>query len=135
MPWKKLAYYDEVAVLTDAAPATVGTAVATGTGTTAARADHVHALGAGVVDNATIALASGVLGVKGYGIGAAQIATGAVGAAAIGSNAVGAEEIDETATNIAFANLILTPATSCASTAEGAIFYDSDDDHFYGYVV
>jgi len=44
--WKKLAYYDEVAILSDATPQPVdGTAGAAGTGTEASRADHIHALG------------------------------------------------------------------------------------------
>ena len=46
MAWKKLAYLDEVASLSDATPQAVdGSAASAGTGTAAARDDHVHALG------------------------------------------------------------------------------------------
>ena len=46
MSWKKIPWYDEVAVLTSTAPEPVdGTAEAVGTSGEAARADHVHALG------------------------------------------------------------------------------------------
>ena len=50
------------------------------------------------------------------------------------SNSVGASAIDETATDIAFSQIILTPKTTGAGTAEGTLFYDSDDDHVYAYV-
>lgn len=49
-------------------------------------------------------------------------------------DSVGAAQVDDTAIDIAFANIILTPASTNASTTEGAIFYDSDDDHLYVYV-
>ena len=51
------------------------------------------------------------------------------------SNSVGNTEIDNSATDIAFAQLILTPAVSGTGTTEGTVFYDSDDDHLYVYVV
>jgi len=50
------------------------------------------------------------------------------------SNCVGATAIDETATDIAFAQIILTPAATGTGTTEGTMFYDSDDDHVYVYV-
>ena len=49
-------------------------------------------------------------------------------------DSVGATEIDDAATDIAFAQLILTPAASGVGTAEGSLFYDSTDDHVYVYV-
>jgi hypothetical protein len=59
---KELAYKDDVAALaTSGTPADIGTTAALGDGTTAARENHVHALGSGVVDAATIKLDSGVL--------------------------------------------------------------------------
>jgi len=49
-------------------------------------------------------------------------------------DSVGATEIDESATDIAFAQIVLTPAASGTGTTEGSLFYDSDDDHLYVYV-
>lgn len=49
-------------------------------------------------------------------------------------DSVGATEIDEAANDIAFAQIILTPAVSGTGTIEGTMFYDSDDDHLYVYV-
>lgn len=51
------------------------------------------------------------------------------------ANSVGNSQIDNTATDIAFAQLILTPAVTGTGTTEGTLFYDSDDDHLYVYVV
>ncbi|GAH04031.1 unnamed protein product, partial [marine sediment metagenome] len=51
-----------------------------------------------------------------------------------GANSVGNSQIDNTAIDIAFANIILTPASTNASETEGAIFYDSDENHLYVYV-
>lgn len=46
MAWKKIAFEEDVATLSDATPQAVdGTAGSAGTGTKAARDDHVHALG------------------------------------------------------------------------------------------
>lgn len=46
MAWRKLAYIDEVAALTNNTPAAItGAAEAVGNGTAAARDNHVHALG------------------------------------------------------------------------------------------
>ena len=52
----------------------------------------------------------------------------------ITSDCVAADEIDETATDIAFSQLILTPKAEGVGTTEGTLFYDSDDDHLYVYV-
>jgi len=51
------------------------------------------------------------------------------------ADCVGASAIDETATDIAFAQIILTPTATGTGTTEGSIFYDSADDHLYVYVV
>jgi hypothetical protein len=59
--WKKLAFFDEVAALSDADPADIGTTAAEGVGTTASRADHVHRLANGAVDSADV-IADDVVG-------------------------------------------------------------------------
>ena len=49
-------------------------------------------------------------------------------------DSVGAAEINEAATDIAFAQIVLTPAASGTGTTEGTLFYDSADDHLYVYI-
>lgn len=49
-------------------------------------------------------------------------------------DSVGATEIDEAATDIAFAQIILTPTADGTGTTEGSVFFDSDDKHVYIYV-
>lgn len=49
-------------------------------------------------------------------------------------DSVGAIEINDAATDIAFAQIVLTPAAAGTGTTEGTLFYDSDDDHLYVYV-
>ena len=51
------------------------------------------------------------------------------------ANSVGNSQINNTATDIAFAQVILTPAATGTGTTEGTLFYDSDDNHLYVYVV
>ncbi len=51
------------------------------------------------------------------------------------ASSVGNSQMDNAATDIALAQLILTPAVSGTGTTEGTLFYDSDDDHLYVYVV
>jgi len=50
-------------------------------------------------------------------------------------DSVGAVEINDAATDIAFAQVVLTPAAAGVGTVEGTLFYDSTDDHLYAYVV
>ena len=105
----------DVATLSASAPADVGTAASAGSGTAASKDDHVHDTATGFIDNAN------------------KFASGVVDAAAIASNAVQASEIDETATDIAFSQIILTAKTSGAGTTAGTVYYDSDDSHPYVY--
>jgi hypothetical protein len=49
-------------------------------------------------------------------------------------DSVGATEVDEAATDIAFAQIVLTPAASGTGTTEGTVYYSSADDHLYVYV-
>jgi len=88
-------------------PASVGTAASSGTATKPPRMDHAHDLGVGCIDAANL----------------------------FAADVVDAAAIDDTATDIAFAQIILTPAATGTGTTEGTLFYDSDDDHLYCYVV
>lgn len=51
------------------------------------------------------------------------------------ADSVGAAEIDSTATDIELSQIILTPKAEPTGVVEGSIFYDSDDNHLYVYVV
>ena len=59
--WKKLAFADEVAALSDDDPVDIGTSAAEGVGTTASRADHVHKLGSDCVNSGDL-VADDVIG-------------------------------------------------------------------------
>jgi hypothetical protein len=59
--WKKLAFSEEVAALSNADPANVGVTAAEGVAVDASRSDHVHRLANGAVDIAAI-LANDVVG-------------------------------------------------------------------------
>lgn len=64
-----------------------------------------------------------------------KIADDAVGSGHIGENAIGAEHIDETDTDITLSQVTLTPKATGDGEVEGTVFYDSDDNHLYVYVV
>lgn len=106
----------EHAIVADV-PTSVGTTLTEGTSTSFVRADHVHDLGADCID-------SGLL-----------VADAVIDSEHIAADAINATHVDETATDIAFAQLVLTPTTAGTGTTEGTLFYDSDDDHLYVYVV
>jgi len=54
MPWRRLAFFDEVASLSDATPQPVSTLASPGTATEASRADHVHNIASNAVATANI---------------------------------------------------------------------------------
>ena len=128
MAWKKILLAGDAAELEATLnPAAVGTTASPGTGTTASKYDHVHVLGAGCINASNL------------------FAAGVVDAAAIGDDAVGAAELSDTG-SFTMAKLtlsgadpgseiVLTPKVSSASTTEGTIFYDADDNHLYVYQV
>lgn len=102
-----------VATLTSTAPTDVGTTAAVGDGSEAARDNHVHDTAAGFIDNAD------------------KFASGVVDAAAIGSAAVAKEEIDQTATDIEFKQIIFLPNSNGTGTATGTVYYDTEDARLY----
>lgn len=63
-----------------------------------------------------------------------KIADDVVDTEHLAADSVDAAAIDDSATDIAFAQIILTPAATGTGTTEGTLFYDSDDDHVYVYV-
>jgi len=59
--WKKLAFADEVATLSDEDPHDIGTVAAEGVATDASRHDHIHIVGTGAI-NAAAMIANDVVG-------------------------------------------------------------------------
>ena len=128
MAWTKILLAGDAAELeATSTPIAVGTTAATGSGTTASKYDHVHVLGTGSINAAGL------------------FAAGVVNAAAMGADSVGASELIESE-SYSMAKLtltgadpgseiVLTPKISSASVVEGTVFYDSDDNHLYVYVV
>ncbi len=104
-----------VANLTSSAPSDVGITAAVGDGSTAARYNHVHDTASGFIDNND------------------KFASGIVNDAAIAANAVGNSEIKNTATDIAFNQIILSGKAAGDGTATGTVYFDTDDDHLYVY--
>jgi len=115
--YKKILLAGDAAELSDVAPLSVGTVAAEGTGAAASREDHVHDIGVGAIDASNLFAAS------------------VVDNAAMADDAIGAAEINSAATDIELSQLILTPKATATGTTEGTMFYDSDDNHLYVYVV
>ncbi len=103
--WKKLAYADEVATLSDSNPSDIGTAASPGVASDASRHDHVHKIGTGAINSSGM-FGSGVVDNAAIGTGAvdsdelaasavieAKIATGAVTNTKIGADAVDGDKI------------------------------------------
>lgn len=79
--WKEIAFASDVALLSTqtAHDIDIVANVSAGVATDASKHDHVHALGAGVVDTTSIELTTGALNVVADGIVATKIADDAVG--------------------------------------------------------
>ena len=125
------------AVLTDAAPADVGTTAAVGAGSLAARENHVHDTASGFIDNVNKFAASVVdnAAMADNAIANAELADNAVDTAELNTNSVGFDAIDTADEAILFSQIILNPKTTGSGTTEGTLFYDSDDDHLYVFTV
>jgi len=141
--WKKVALYDEVASLSDAAPEAVGTAAAAGTGTDASRNDHVHDLGADCIDSGDL-IADDVVDTEHLAAGAVD--TTALGADAVNGDkiadgAVGSEHIEALSAALDFAgnqatdHVIHTVADATARDAltpvVGKMVWQTDEGHPY----
>lgn len=124
MAWKKVLLEGDAATLSDTTSDSVGTTPSAGTGEAAARFDHIHDIGAGAIDNSNL-FAGGV-------VDETAIGTNAVTRDKMADDSVGGAEISNTATDIELSQVKLTPKAT-GESGEGAIFYDSDDDHLYIY--
>ncbi len=63
-----------------------------------------------------------------------KVADDAIDSEHIAADAIQAEHIDETVTDITLSQIILTPKTDGSGTAGGTLYFDSDTNHFMGYV-
>jgi hypothetical protein len=73
---KKVAYYDDVAILmTTGTPSDIGASAVLGNGTHAARDNHVHTIGTAATDATTIEVSGGALRIKDGGVTSAKLAT------------------------------------------------------------
>jgi hypothetical protein len=133
--FKKILIEGDAAALSTNAPADVGTTASAGEGTAASKDDHVHDIASGAIDNANKFAASVVdsTALAASAVIAGKISASAVTATCITGSAVGAAQINAGAKDIALAQLILTPTADACGTAEGTLWYDSDDDHLYIY--
>ena len=117
--WKKLAYLDEVAVLSDQVAHDVGTVAGAGVATDAARHDHVHRLGNGAVDVAAVLAADVVDGTK--------IADDAVGSEHIEPLSAKLECNGQQLENAVLENSAADPTTPVL----GKIYFKTGDTHPY----
>jgi hypothetical protein len=136
--WKKLAYLDEVATLSDTAPVAVGTTASAGTATAASRQDHVHVLADGSVNTAA-KLATDVVEtakIKDANVTVAKLATDAVETVKIKDANVTTAKISIDA-NLNVNKKQLTAAALDNQTADpttpvlGQLYFKTGDTHPY----
>ena len=108
--WKEIAYKDDVAALTSTAtPESVGTAAAIGDDSEAARADHVHDLGADCIDSGDL----------------------------IADDVIGSEHIEQLSAALDFGGqqaqdmVVHQSASAPATPVVGKLWQDTDDQKFY----
>ena len=137
--WKKLAYLDEVAVLSDQVAHDVGTVAGAGVATDAARHDHVHRLGNGAVDVAAV-LATDVvetLKIKDLNVTTAKLAADAVDGTKLADDAVGSEHIEPLSAKLEcngqqLENAVLeNNAADPTTPVLGKIYFKTGDTHPY----
>jgi len=137
--WKKLAFTDEVAILSNEDPHDVGTVAAEGVATDASRHDHVHRLGNGAVDVAAV-LATDVvetLKIKDLNVTTGKLAADAVDASKLADDAVGSEHIEPLSAKLEcngqqLENAVLeNSATDPATPVLGKIYFKTGDTHPY----
>jgi hypothetical protein len=117
--WKKLAYLDEVATLSDEDPHDIGTVAAEGVAMDASRHDHVHRLGNGAVDVAAVLASDVVDGTK--------IADDAVGSEHIEPLSAKLECNGQQLENAVLENNAADPTTPVL----GKIYFKTGDTHPY----
>lgn len=149
MSWKKVAYLDEVATLSDVAPADVKVQTATaGTGTAASRDDHKHNVTVGVPgtisEGASPAEGSSVnLARSDHGHGSPSDWTPKAHATShksAGGDSIKLNEFADPTGEIkinkqALRNPVIDPQASAPSTpVAGQTYFNTADNHLYAYV-
>jgi hypothetical protein len=117
--WKKLAYFDEVAIVSDETAHDVGTSASAGVATDASRHDHIHILGDGSV-SATAKLAADV-------VDGTKIADDAVGSEHIETLSAALDCGKQQLTAAALDNQASDPTTPVL----GQVYFKTGDTHPY----
>jgi hypothetical protein len=149
MSWRKIAYLDEVATLSDVAPSNVKKQTASaGTGTAASRYDHKHdidtATPANISENqsasegtsTSLARADHVHGTPADWTPKAHATSHKKnGSDEIKLNEFGDPTGDIQINKQALRNPVIDPETAAPSTpSDGQVYYNTTDDHIYVYV-
>jgi hypothetical protein len=137
--WKKLAYLDEVAIVSDEVAHDIGTTAGAGVATDASRHDHVHRLGNGAVDVAAV-LATDVvetLKIKDLNVTTGKLAVDAVDGTKLADDAVGSEHIEPLSAKLEcngqqLENAVLeNNAADPTTPVLGKIYFKTGDTHAY----
>jgi hypothetical protein len=137
--WKKLAYLDEVAIVSDEVAHDIGTTAGAGVATDASRHDHVHRLGNGAVDVAAV-LATDVvetLKIKDLNVTTGKLAADAVDGTKLADDAVGSEHIEPLSAKLEcngqqLENAVLeNNAADPTTPVLGKIYFKTGDTHPY----
>jgi hypothetical protein len=137
--WKKLAFTDEVATLSDQTAHDIGTTASAGVATDASRHDHVHRLGNGAVDVAAV-LATDVvetLKIKDLNVTTGKLAADAVDGTKLADDAVGSEHIEPLSAKLEcngqqLENAVLeNNAADPTTPVLGKIYFKTGDTHPY----
>jgi hypothetical protein len=157
--WKKLAYVDEVATLSDQLAHDIGTTASAGVATDASRHDHVHILGDGAVSTAaklatdvveTLKIKDGnvtaaklatdsveTLKIKDLNVTTGKLAADAVDGTKIADDAVGSEHIEPLSAKLEcngqqLENAVLeNSATDPVVAVLGKVYFKTGDAHPY----
>jgi hypothetical protein len=137
--WKKLAFTDEVATLSDALAHDIGTTASAGVATDASRHDHVHIIGDGAVNTAA-KLATDVvetLKIKDLNVTTGKLAADAVDGTKIADDAVGSEHIEPLSAKLEcngqqLENAVLeNNAADPTTPVLGKVYFKTGDTHAY----
>lgn len=136
--WKKLAFSDEVAALSDEVAHDIGTAASAGVATDASRHDHVHVIGTGAI-NAAGMFAAEVVENAALGDGAVdteELAADAVTGDQLADDAVGSEHIEQLSATLDCGGQQLKDAVLDNEAADpaavlGKIYFKTGDTHPY----
>jgi hypothetical protein len=137
--WKKIAFLDEVAILSDELAHDIGTTASAGVAADASRHDHVHIIGDGAVNTAA-KLATDVvetLKIKDLNVTTGKLAADAVDGTKLADDAVGSEHIEPLSAKLEcngqqLENAVLeNNAADPTTPVLGKIYFKTGDTHPY----